>query len=74
MQRSLLLSGLLSRESAMKAATMQVFCSMEGVGLSLLNDKPVEVLYCSVHRYVHVRTHVHTYVCTLPSTVLLLFG
>ena len=31
-------------------SNMKVFCSMEGVGLSLLNDRPVEVMYCSVAR------------------------
>ena len=25
---------------------------MEGVGVSLLNDRPLEVLYCTIHRYI----------------------
>lgn len=37
--------------SERESADLQVICSMEGVGVSLLNDKPLEVLYCTIHRY-----------------------
>ena len=33
-----------------KSANLQLICSLEGVGVSLINDRPVEVVYCSIQR------------------------
>ena len=53
LQKSYYPSALLSRvalDNGQLKSNLQVFCSMEGIGVSILNDRPVEVIYCSVIR------------------------
>ena len=51
-QAPLLKTGAMLKSEQMQQANLQVFCSMEGVGVSLVNDRPVEVMYCTLHRYI----------------------